>query len=312
LLGKYQIIGVLKRSAIGIKYRAYDSQLHRYVALKVASEKEVENKTSQYFLEYARAQAKLNHPHIENVLELGAVQGVPFLALDLPDGESLKEILLRYGTLTLPHCLSIFAPIASALDYAHSKGIVHGFLDSRRVIIERSGAPLLIDFSLRTQISVEINPNILSPSNDQLLNQVQDRYVFFEMAHRALFGEIAFGDYLKNRNETFNRIQILFETALHADHKKRYGTCRALMDAIKREIELEEELYNKGSSVVKGIYSNISRKLASYNLKIVRKKDLNLFNRICFFAIILLILSLLIIFSAWLAEQIKPFLYDLK
>jgi hypothetical protein len=147
-IGKYVIEAELGSGAMGIVYRARDPDLGRPVALKMildparAGPDEVER-----FRREGMAAARLNHSGIVQVYETGEHEGRPFMALELVEGESL-EALLERAPLSPRRAAELVRGVALALAHAHAEGIVHRDVKPGNVLVDREGAPHLMDFGL--------------------------------------------------------------------------------------------------------------------------------------------------------------------
>ncbi len=139
--GPYEIISLLGAGGMGEVYEARDTRLERTVAIKICK-----GLINERFEREARAISSLNHPHICALYDIGRENSVDFLVMEYLEGESL-EARLRRGPLPLEEALRIAIQIASALDAAHRKGVVHRDLKPGNVMLTRSGAKLL-DFGL--------------------------------------------------------------------------------------------------------------------------------------------------------------------
>jgi eukaryotic-like serine/threonine-protein kinase len=140
-LGPYEIIAPLGAGGMGEVYEARDIRLERTVAIKVCSIRFTER-----FEREARAISSLNHPHICALYDIGREDSIEFLVMEYLEGETL-EARLRKGSLPIEEALRIAIQIASALDAAHRKGVIHRDLKPGNVMLTRSGAKLL-DFGL--------------------------------------------------------------------------------------------------------------------------------------------------------------------
>ena len=139
--GPYEIISLLGAGGMGEVYEARDTRLGRTVAIKICT-----GRFTERFEREARAISSLNHPHICALYDIGREDSVEFLVMEYLEGESL-EARLRKGPLPIEEALRIAIQIASALDAAHRKGVIHRDLKPGNVILTRSGAKLL-DFGL--------------------------------------------------------------------------------------------------------------------------------------------------------------------
>ena len=148
LLSHYKIESEISRGGMGVVYRAIDATLNRSVALKVLpSGVFIDQERKDRFLIEAQAAAALHDPRVATVFEMGAVDGVTFIAMELIEGESLAETIAR-GPLPLMRTLEIAIEVASALALAHGKGIVHRDLKLSNIMLTTDGQPKIIDFGL--------------------------------------------------------------------------------------------------------------------------------------------------------------------
>ena len=148
----YEILGVLGRGAMGIVYKARQRGLKRLAALKMilagdhASEQELARFRSE-----AEAVARLQHPNIVQIFEVGEDQGRPFFSLEFVDGESLNKKIK--GTPLEPKTAAVLVQkLAEAMHYAHENGIVHRDLKPSNVLLTQDGMPKIGDFGLAKQI----------------------------------------------------------------------------------------------------------------------------------------------------------------
>ncbi len=133
---------------MGEVYLAEDTRLNRKVALKVLPENfAADNERLRRFEQEARAASALNHPSILTVYEFGFEQDIHFLATELIEGETLREII-NSGELSLSGTLNIAEQTAFALSAAHSAGIVHRDLKPENIMIRRDGIVKVLDFGL--------------------------------------------------------------------------------------------------------------------------------------------------------------------
>lgn len=146
-LGKYQIVEQLGEGGMATVYKAYDSALERYVAIKIIrSGNQVDPLFLQRFQREARALAKLDHPYILKVLDYGEEEGVPYLVMPYVAHGTLKQ----YTQTSIPYerALGIVLPIAEALSYAHKRKIIHRDIKPANVLFGESGEPILSDFGI--------------------------------------------------------------------------------------------------------------------------------------------------------------------
>ena len=150
-LGHFRVDALIGRGGMGSVYRAWDTSLHRPVALKLLLSDSLAARTR--FLREARAQAQLRHPNVVPIHYVGESDGVVFLVMDLVEGESLTDLIRREGRLAAERALDIVDGVASALSAGHHAGLIHRDVKPSNILLERSGRALLADFGLAKDIA---------------------------------------------------------------------------------------------------------------------------------------------------------------
>ena len=147
-LASYEIVRPLGAGGMGEVYRARDTKLSRDVAIKVlpATLAGDADRLSRFERE-ARAASALNHPNIVTIYEVGRVDGTSFMAMELIEGKTLRDIL-GAGPLPMKKLLSVAAQIADGLAKAHDAGIVHRDLKPENVMVTRDRLVKILDFGL--------------------------------------------------------------------------------------------------------------------------------------------------------------------
>lgn len=149
-LGPYEIIAPLGAGGMGEVYRARDTRLEREVAVKVLPSGLASEPSFRQRLEReAKAVSRLSHPNICTLHDIGQQEGVDFLVMELIEGETLEQRLLK-GPLPADQTLRYAAQIADALAKAHKLGITHRDLKPANIMLTKSGAKLM-DFGLAKQ-----------------------------------------------------------------------------------------------------------------------------------------------------------------
>jgi hypothetical protein len=147
-LSHYRVTAAVGAGGMGAVYRATDTSLQREVAIKVLPSEVVKDPDRlARFKREAHLLAALNHPNIAAIYGLEEADGMPFLALELVEGEDIKQRLAR-GAIPLDEALEIARQIAEALEEAHSKGIVHRDLKPANVKLTPDGKVKVLDFGL--------------------------------------------------------------------------------------------------------------------------------------------------------------------
>ncbi len=138
-LGAYRILKVLGAGGMGAVFLAEDLQLHRKVALKMMRPRVAANPgAAERFLREARAAAALRHDHILTIYQVGEEAGVPYLAMEYLEGESLEDRLHRESPLPIGDSLRIGREIAEGLAAAHARGLIHRDIKPANVWLESS------------------------------------------------------------------------------------------------------------------------------------------------------------------------------
>ena len=151
----YELIEELGRGGMGIVLRARQISLDRVVAIKMilrgwlASEAEMER-----FRVEANATAKLEHPNIVPVYEVGDLKGRPFFSMQLIEGQTLAE-RVAHGPMSMREAAKLVSSVARTMGYAHRQGILHRDLKPSNILISEDGTPMVTDFGLAKQVACE-------------------------------------------------------------------------------------------------------------------------------------------------------------
>jgi serine/threonine protein kinase len=148
-LGKFEIQARLGQGGMGTVYRARDPVLDRLVALKtVAQGMLAEGDALPRFRREAQAAARLQHPSIVTIYELGEVEGVFYIAMELLEGMDLSEAMVPAGRLSLEQKLRLMAEVCRGLDYAHRRGVVHRDIKPANIRLLPAGGVKIVDFGI--------------------------------------------------------------------------------------------------------------------------------------------------------------------
>ena len=147
-ISKYRIIEEIGRGAMGIVFKAQDTSLGRFVALKIVAEKLVND--PEMLCRFEReggAASALNHPNICTVFESGSWQGRPYLAMELLTGQALDDRLAS-GPIPAGQLIEIAIGVTSALEATHAIGVVHRDIKPANLFLTTSGTVKVLDFGL--------------------------------------------------------------------------------------------------------------------------------------------------------------------
>jgi Protein kinase domain/Galactose oxidase, central domain len=147
-LGPYEIVSKLGSGGMGAVYLARHVELDRQVALKVLPPELLGPEALLRFEREARATARLSHPNIVGIHELGTAGRTSFLALELVEGESLQARLNKAGPLEPREATSLMATVSRAMAYAHEQGVLHRDLKPDNVLVDAGGQVRVTDFGL--------------------------------------------------------------------------------------------------------------------------------------------------------------------
>ena len=151
VLGQYELRELLGVGGMGAVYKAHQRSLKRYVALKVLSTQFSQQAGAlERFNREAETSAALEHPHIIHVYDYGTQQGINYLVMQLLTGGTLAERLehLEGKLPSLKEVAELLRQVASALDYAHSQGVIHRDIKPNNVMFDNHGTAYLVDFGI--------------------------------------------------------------------------------------------------------------------------------------------------------------------
>jgi len=148
-IGKYVITGRIGRGGMGMVYRGYDEVLERDVAVKILTvEGSEDDEHRKRFEIEAKAAAKLQHPNIVTVFELGEDRGIPFIAMELLPGADLESLLRSGESLLLQEKLDIMGQVCRGLQYAHEHRVIHRDVKPSNIRVLEDGSAKIMDFGI--------------------------------------------------------------------------------------------------------------------------------------------------------------------
>jgi serine/threonine protein kinase len=174
-LGKYSVIEVLGKGAMGVVYKGYDPMIDRHVALKTVRKEVMDQHLAgeiiARFKNEAQAAGRLTHPGIVAIYDYGEDDTTAFIAMEFVQGHSLRHYLSRQEPFALQGIVSIMGELLHAIDYAHEHGVVHRDIKPANIIMMTNGRLKVADFgiaridrsSLTTVGSVMGTPSYMSP-----------------------------------------------------------------------------------------------------------------------------------------------------
>ncbi|MGH7673495.1 MAG: serine/threonine-protein kinase [Gemmatimonadales bacterium] len=148
-LGKYELHTLIGEGAMGVVWKAYDTVLRRYVALKLLSSRFRKTQDMQErFLREARAAGAIQHPNIVTVYDLGDAEGQLFIAMEFVEGRDLSDIIALRDPLPLERKLDILIEMLEGLHFAHQRGVIHRDVKPSNVRVMPDGRVKLMDFGI--------------------------------------------------------------------------------------------------------------------------------------------------------------------
>jgi formylglycine-generating enzyme required for sulfatase activity/tRNA A-37 threonylcarbamoyl transferase component Bud32 len=148
-LGKYKIIEEVGRGGFADVYKAVDTTLDRTVALKFLEPRLLREPTFvERFQREAKLAANLKHPNIVFIHEFGWEAGTVYIAMEFLEGRTLKEVILQEGALPAARIVNMVGQIASALDYAHGRGLVHRDIKPSNIMVGADDHVTVMDFGI--------------------------------------------------------------------------------------------------------------------------------------------------------------------
>jgi serine/threonine protein kinase len=258
----YELLALLGTGGFGRVYRVRDLQLEREVALKVLHPSLTRDPTVvERFRREAQLAAKLDHPNIVNIYDIGGRSGLIWYAMELIDGPNLAQLVEREGPLPLDRLLRLLREALSALAHAHGQGLVHRDIKPENLLIAGDGSLKITDFGLALALrgkfggatSQSGTPQFASP--EQLLgervDQRSDLYSLAAVAYYALLGRPPFPgitpeqvlakqttnqlpEATENREDVSEGLERVLDRALSADVAQRYASAAEFLQAVNQ------------------------------------------------------------------------------
>jgi serine/threonine-protein kinase len=203
-IGPYRVIEQVGRGGMATVYKAHQAALARYVALKVLPAFLAEDEGfTERFRSEAVTVAKLRHPNILQVFDYGEENGVHYIVTEFVDGGTLAD---QIGSPLPPdYVVKMLGPVASALDYAHARDVVHRDVKPSNILLAGDGTPVLSDFGLAKMLMSSVprltrtgavvgTPEYMAPEQaiGEEAGAPADRYALAVIAYEMLLGSVPF------------------------------------------------------------------------------------------------------------------------
>jgi serine/threonine protein kinase/tetratricopeptide (TPR) repeat protein len=281
--GDYELLEVIGRGGQGVVYRARQKSLNRTVALKViglghwATEAHLKR-----FRREAEAAARLDHPCIVPIHEVGEHEGSCYFSMNLVEGSQLDDVAKR-EPMPLRRAVELIGKLARAVHYAHEHGILHRDIKPGNVLLDRNGEPHLTDFGLARLVETESTvtrtlevlgtPSYMAPEqavgNNDAISNATDVYGLGAVLYQLLTGHPPFAG-----GTTYETIKLLLDTeprqprvlnpkidrdlsticlqCLEKDPRRRYSSALALGEDLERWLKHEPILARHTGIITRG------------------------------------------------------------
>jgi hypothetical protein len=284
-IGRYELRERIAHGGMGVLYLAFDPITEREVALKVL--RVDSDDLRERFLHEARLAARLQHPNIVTIYDVGAHEDQPFIAMEFIAGETLGQLVHRRAPLALSRRIALMEQVCVGLAYAHRHGIVHRDVKPANLMISRdSGVLKVLDFGVAGRVDADPGaegqmlmgtPNYMSP--EQVVGQPSDHrsdifsvgLVLYELLtyHQAFSGETQQSILLKVLNESPQPLAALIpgidpalpaivDRALEKSVERRYPDLEAMRSDLSRvgqrvhAAETSHDLVGRGTVAARG------------------------------------------------------------
>ena len=145
-IGRYEIVKAIGHGGMGALYLAWDAKLERQIAIKVLKEDDPDLR--ERFAREAKSAARLRHPHIVTIFELGEHAEQPYIAMEYIHGRTLAQIIREREDMPLGRTLELMAELCDGLAFAHRAGIIHRDVKPANIMVDEQGSLKILDFGI--------------------------------------------------------------------------------------------------------------------------------------------------------------------
>jgi serine/threonine protein kinase/HAMP domain-containing protein len=283
LVGRYQIQARIGQGAMANVYRAYDPSIDRVLAIKVLKREYCRNpQLAARFLREARAAGALSHPNIVTIYDVGEIEGFPYIAMELLEGEPLDAAIDRQGRFSTADVIEIGCQLADALRYAHDQGVIHRDIKPSNIVLGKVGRNVkILDFGIarveqcaatqqaeivRTQVGQVVGtPRYMSPEQalGRELDGRSDLFSVGALLYELVTGRPAFNGasaatlalQITQQDpapidvvpECPRGLRFIIEKLLSKRPEKRFANGGLLLDALRREKSAHDHAQTEGA-----------------------------------------------------------------
>lgn len=250
--GRYELRSLLGKGGGGAVYAGWDPLIGREVAVKLVPLGEIAGQDAMaWALREAQAAGVLSHPHIVTVHDIGALEGYAYIVMELVRGTNLAALLKQHPPAAR-HVLGVLRQAAEALDFAHSRGIVHRDVKPANILIREDGCAKIGDFGIaRIQSAAKLTrtgqffgtPQYMSPEQIQgkAVDGRSDQFSLAVVAYEALTGRspyteegLVFQILTAPPPPADARWDPVFRKGLAKKPEERFASCTELVDALEQ------------------------------------------------------------------------------
>jgi serine/threonine protein kinase len=256
-LGRYIVLSRLGAGGMGVVFLAYDPTLDRKVALKLLRTSDSDARARERLLREAKAMARLAHPNVATVHDVGTIDGSPFVAMELFEGGTLADWLRTPRPIR--SILAVFAAAGRGLEAAHRAGLVHRDFKPENVLLatrdDATGRICVTDFGLAQEVLVESSDGVESPapnpdratrggtpgymSPEQVAGRptsaASDQYSFCVALYQALYGESPFEKNAPKSSRVPAYLRDVLLRGLAEEPAARFPSMGALLEALDND-----------------------------------------------------------------------------
>jgi serine/threonine protein kinase len=290
-IDRFVIEEKIAEGAMGIIFKAKDPEIDRIVAIKVIQfypgmETYKQEEYRKRFKREAQSAGRLTHPNIITIHEMGEYRGSPYIVMEYVEGTNLDELRRQQGTIPFARAVKYGKEIASALDYAHSRGVIHRDVKPSNILIDKNDSVKVVDFGIAKIVDSDLtqpyqilgSPSYMSPEqimggpldgrSDVFSTGIVFYYILtgkkpFEAENISLIIQKILNETpelpSKIRKDLPPQTDYVLLKALAKDPAERYSTIKEFIDALnKEETQVEEVQIKSTGDIFKKLFEKMN------------------------------------------------------